>query len=322
MNPIHAGDKLDHYRIESEVACTGMTTIFRGTDLQTGCQVAIKVPHPEVECDPVFIDRFRREQEIGKKLNHPHVIKMMSNGDQSRLYIVMEWLEGRLLRQIINREERLAPERAIKITLGICRALEYIHEQGVVHRDLKPENVMVDAEDNIKLIDFGIAGAAGARRLTFGRMSHTMGTPDYISPEQVRRKRGDARSDIYALGVMLYEMLTGKVPFQGPNSLAIMNDRLVNNPVPPREFNPEVPPQLQEVIYRALERDPKNRYASAREFAWDLEHLDQVGIAERAELHDWRQRRPAGRSVVLFYVMLAAIPLAILLLMFSLARHG
>ena len=136
---------------------------------------------------------------------------------------------------------------------------------------------MVDEQDNIKLIDFGIAANVGSRRLTFAKLSQTMGTPDYISPEQVRGKRGDARSDLYAVGVMLYEMLTGKVPFTGPNAFVIMNDRLLNNPMPPREIDPTITPQLQEIIYRAMERDPKQRYASAHEFAWDLEHQDQVG---------------------------------------------
>jgi serine/threonine-protein kinase len=321
LNPLRPGDQLDHYRIDEVVARTNMTTIFRGWDLDAGRPVAIKVPHFEVESDLVFFDRFRREQAIGGKLDHPCVIKMLADGDQSRLYIAMEWLEGRLLREILNEEEKLPVGRAVKITVGICQALDYIHRHEIVHRDLKPENIMVDASDNIKLIDFGIAGAAGARRLTFGRMSHTMGTPDYISPEQVKRKRGDARSDIYALGVMLYEMLTGKMPFQGPSSLAIMNDRLLNNPVPPRELNPEISSALQEVMYRALERDPRNRYPSAREFAWDLEHLDQIGVAARSELEDWKLRRPPKTRSVFLYVALAMIPVLILVLMFSLARH-
>jgi serine/threonine protein kinase len=191
-----------------------------------------------------------------------------------------------------------------------------------VHRDLKPENIMVSPEDHIKLIDFGIAANAGARRLTFAKLSNTMGTPDYISPEQVKGKRGDARSDIYAAGVMLYEMLTGEVPFRGSNPFAIMNDRLLNNPVPPREIDPGISPQMQEIIYRALERDPKKRYASAGEFAWDLKHQDQVGVSEREELSNWRQRRsPWGRQV-LFYAMLALIPLIIFALMFYVARHA
>lgn len=322
MNPIHPGDQLDHYRIDALVARSGMASIFRGTDLANGRQVAIKVPHPEVESDPVFFERFHREEEIGAKLDHPGVIKVITDQDRDRVYMVMEWVDGKLLRQALNEGRKLPPERAIRIALGICEALDYIHSHGVVHRDLKPENIMVDREDRIKLIDFGIASNVGARRITFSKLSQTMGTPDYISPEQVKAKRGDARSDIYAVGVMLYEMVTGKVPFTGSNPFVIMNDRLLNNPIPPRELDPEISPQLQEVIYRALERDPKNRYANAHEFAWDLQHLDQVGVAERPELRDWKRRRKPWARRVVFYVVLALIPVIIFALMLFLARYG
>ena len=322
MTPLHPGDQLDHYHIEGVAARSGMASIFRATDLRTGHPVAIKVPHPEMECDPVFFDRFHREQEIGKKLDHPGVMKVMIEDGRSRVYMVMEWVEGRLLRQILNEQRQLPAERAVRITLKICEALEYIHSQGVVHRDLKPENIMIDAEDNIKLIDFGIAAHTGARRLTFAKFTQTMGTPDYISPEQVKGKRGDGRSDIYALGVMLYEMLTGKVPFTGPNAFIIMNDRLLNNPIPPREIDPTISPQLQEIIYRALERDPKNRYATAREFAWDLEHQDQVGVADRPELRDWKRRRSPWPRRILFYLMLALIPVIIFALLLYVARQS
>ncbi len=321
MISVHAGDQFDHYRIEGVVARSGMASIFRGTDLRTGQPVAIKVPHPEMESDPVFFERFHREEEIGKRLDHPGVMKVLTEEDRSDLYMVMEWVEGRLLRQILNDQHKLPQDRAVKIALGICRALDYIHSQGVVHRDLKPENIMVDAEDNIKIIDFGIAGSTGARRITFAKLSDTLGTPDYISPEQVNGKRGDARSDIYALGVMLYEMLTGKVPFSGANAFLIMNDRLLNNPVPPREIDPEISPQLQEIIYRALERDPRNRYASAREFAHDLEDPQQVGVAERPELRDWRRRRSPWVRRVLIYVALALVPVIIFALLLYVARH-
>src|SRR5208283_2002304 len=165
-------------------------------------------------------------------------------------------------------EGRITQDRAIRIAIGVLEALEYIHENGVVHRDLKPENIMVDAEDNIKLIDFGIASDAAARRLTYANFTATLGTPDYISPEQVKGKRGDGRSDIYSLGVILYEMLSGKLPFSGSSPMASMNERLLNHPVPPRVADPSISPELQEVIYRALERDPRNRYAKASELAW------------------------------------------------------
>ena len=322
MTPLHTGDQLDHYRIDGVAARSGMASIFRATDINTGLPVAIKVPHPEMESDPVFWDRFQREQAIGQKLDHPNVMKVMTDADRSRVYMVMEWVEGRLLRQVLVAHRTLPPERAIKIAIAICEALDYIHSQGVVHRDLKPENIMIDAEDRIKLIDFGIAGNQGSRRLTFAKLSQVMGSPDYISPEQVKGKRGDGRSDLYALGVILYEMLTGKVPFTGPSPFVVMNDRLLNHPIPPREVDPSISPQLQEVIYRALERDPKNRYATARDFASDLEHLDQVVVRDRPELHDWQRRRTPVLRRILFYAMLAAIPVVIFTLLIWAARRG
>jgi eukaryotic-like serine/threonine-protein kinase len=298
-----------------------MASIFKATDLHTGQTVAIKIPHPEMEADPVLFDRFKREADIGKALDHPGVMKVYGDGDRSQIYMVMEWVDGRLLRQILTQEKKLPAARAVKIALGICDALNYIHNHGIVHRDLKPENIMVDPEDHIKLIDFGIAGQAGARRLTFAKLSQVMGTPEYISPEQVKGKRGDGRSDIYALGVMLYEMLTGRPPFEGPNPFAIMNDRLLNNPVPPREIDPSIPPELQEIIYRATERDPKNRYANAHEMALDLEHPERVGVADRPELHDWKKRRTPWIRQVLFYILIALIPVIVFGLLFLFVRH-
>ena len=322
MNTFHPGDLLDHYRIESLVARSGMASIYRAVDTRTGRPVALKIPHPEMEADIVLFDRFKREQEIGQKLDHPYVMKVLPNDGASQIYMVMEWVEGRLLRQILGATRKLPVERAVGLTRKICEALDYIHKNGVVHRDLKPENIMVDDQDNIKLIDFGIAGHEGSRRLTFAKLSQVMGTPDYISPEQVKGKRGDGRSDIYALGAMFYEMLTGKVPFQGPNAFAIMNDRLLNNPIPPREIDPSITPELQEIIYRALERDPKNRYPTAREFGRDLQDPSQVGVADRAELKDWKQRRTPWVRRVAFYAMLALIPIAIFGLLLWVAKHS
>jgi eukaryotic-like serine/threonine-protein kinase len=319
---LRCGAQLDHYRIESVAARSGMASIFRGTDTRTGAAVAIKVPHPAMEEDPMLVHRFRREEEIGKDLDHPSVMKVFSDDHRSRPYMVMEWVDGRLLRDVMRGQEKMPVARAVRIALGICKALEYIHSRGVVHRDLKPENIMIGADDRVKLIDFGIAGKAGATRLTFRRLSDVMGTPDYISPEQVEGNRGDARSDLYALGVILYEMLTRQTPFYGPNPFAIMNDRLQHNPVPPREIEPAVTPQLQEIVYRAMERDPRNRYASAREFANDLENPSEVEASERAELREWTWRRTPLSKRILSYSVLALIPTAIFALLIYVARHA
>ncbi len=318
---LETGKELDHFRIEAPVAESGMASIFRATDLRDGKQVALKVPHFAMEADPALFDRFQREEAIGIALDHPNVMRIYPQEDRSRVYMVMEWVEGKLLRQIIYEVGKMPPERAIKITLGILKALEYIHKNGVVHRDLKPENIMLDPEDTIKLIDFGIASQAGAKRLTYAGFTQALGSPDYISPEQVKGKRGDARSDLYAVGVMLYEMLSGKTPFSGPSPLAVMNDRLINHPLPPREAEPSISPQLQEVLYRALERDPKNRYPSAHSFAQDLEHLDQVGVAERTELTNWTKRKSGNLRKFFYYSSLVLIPFALFFLLWLASRH-
>ncbi len=323
MTPVKVGDLLDHYRIEKVVARSGMASVFKATDTRTNQTVAIKVPHEELESDPVLFERFQREGEVGKLLNHPGVMKVYDDGEKrSRLYMVMEWVEGRPLRVILQESKPFPEERAIRIAVNVLSALDHCHGLGVVHRDLKPENVMVDTGDKIKLIDFGIAGKEGARRLTFGKLSQVMGTPDYISPEQVKGKRGDGRSDLYSLGVILYEMATGKVPFTGPNPFAVMNDRVINYPIPPRAANPEVSPELQEVLYRALEREPAHRYKNAEQFIYDLQHLDQVGASDREqELTEWKKRKSPVARQVGFYILMALIPILIFGLLFWVSRH-
>ncbi len=320
LDSIEAGSQIDFYRIEAPVAQSGMASIFRAVDVRDNRVVALKIPHPDMEADPILFDRFQREAGIGEKLQHPNVMRVYGGEKRSRVYMVMEWCEGRLLRQILS-EGRISQDRAIRIALAVLEALEYIHEQGVVHRDLKPENIMVVGDDVIKLIDFGIAGDAAARRLTYANFTATLGTADYISPEQIKGKRGDGRSDIYALGVILYEMLTGRQPFTGSSPMEVMNDRLLNYPTPPTVAEPSISPQLQEVLYRALERNPQNRYARARDFAQDLQHLDQVGVEDRPELREWRNRKSHLPRKILYYSALALIPVVILLLMVLVARH-
>ncbi len=322
MNPLEPGETLDHYRIEATVARSGMSVLYRATDLANGKQVAVKVPHTEMEADPVLFERFKREEEIGQLLDHPGIVKTYNDEERSRVYMVIEWVDGRLLRTILNQERKLPIERAVRITLAICEALDVMHKHGIVHRDLKPENVMVDDEDRIKLIDFGIAMKEDARRLTYVNMTAALGTPDYIAPEQVKGGRGDQRSDIYALGIMLYEMLTGRVPFVEPNPLAAMNERLLHDPTPPRQLNPEIAPELEEILFRALEREPRHRYATAGEMAWELEHQEQVGVEDRGIRPVGRgARRVAVNKRVVLYAGLALLPVLLFGLMLLLARR-
>ncbi len=320
-NTLEAGDTLDHYRLEAPIAQSRMSTLYKATDLRDGRLVAIKVPLPELEADPVLVERFEREQQIGQELDHPGIVKTFDGEARSRLYMVTEWVEGRLLRAILNEERKLPVERAVAITLSICEALDYMHKHGVVHRDLKPENIMVRADDSIKLIDFGIAMKEDARRLTYTGLSPALGTPDYIAPEQVKGQRGDQRSDIYALGVMLYEMLAGQPPFAGPNPLAVMNERVIKDAEPIRGLNAQVSPQLEEILFRALERDPRHRYATAAEMAWDLGHQEQVGVDEGARRpKPGRRFLPGGRKLLL-YAGLALAPVALFVIMLLLARR-
>lgn len=311
------GSRLDHYQLEELVARSSTSSVFRGTDVDTNRQVAIKIPHPEMESDPTFFDRFRREEEIGKTLDHPNVMKVLAEDGRNQTYIVMEWFEGVTLRRLLDDGTKLGSDRAVRIALSICEALDYIQNRGVVHRDLKPENVMVDAEDHIKLIGFGAAAQVGARRITFTSLSQVVGTSEYVSPEELKGKRGDARSDIYSLGVMLYEMLTGRTPFAGVDPF----ERALKHPVPPREIEPSISPQLQEVTYRAIEREPKNRYSNARDLARDLAHLDRVGVADRSELREWKRQRTARLRKIFTYAAIALVPLVVFGLLLYFARQ-
>lgn len=312
---IEAGHQLDHYQLDALIAESALTRTFRATDLRDGRVVAIKIPQPATEADPVALDRFRREDEIGSSLDHPDIMRIYHEAHRSRLYMVREWCEGRSLTEILREQGRLEPQRAVRIAIGILHALEYIHQHGVVHRDLQPDHIMVDGHDRIKLIDFGVASQQGARRLTFTSLSQVLGTPDYIAPEQVKGKRGDARSDLYAIGIMLWQMLMGRAPFTGRSPVAVMNARLTRTPPPIRVADFPLAPQLQEVLCRATEREPRNRYASAHEFAHDLEHLDQVGIAHRPELAQSTEVSPKRWRQALLYASIVLVPLLLFALM-------
>lgn len=317
---VKPGGQVDHYRIEGVVAQGRAATTFRATDLLTNQEVALEIPRPEVEADPVLLERFQREEEIDKSMKHPGLIKLIEKhgreGGSGHPYLVREWVDGISLRELMA-QGKVAPERAISITVSICEVADYVHSHGIILRDLEPEHILVGADDQVKLIHVGVSSKVGARRLTFTKLSQVVGVSQYVSPEELIGKHSDPRSDIYPIGVMLYEMLTGSLPFQGTR----IEDRLSHYPAPPRELDPDISPQLQEVIYRALERNPQNRYATTIEFARDLTHLDQVGVPDRPEIREWKKEAAQPWKRIAFYVALAIIPLAILGLMLFLSRR-
>ena len=299
------GQLLDgRFQITDLISRSGMASIYKAIDVKDNRTVALKVPFMQYESDPGFYSRFKREQEIGVALNHPYILRVEPDeGNRSRPYLVMELLEGQTLGHLMRSVRPLPVNDALKIASRICEALHYMHEHDVVHRDLKPENIMICNDGSIRIMDFGIAKYEGQRRLTFGGFTPTMGTPDYMAPEQVRGKRGDRRTDIYSLGAILYEMVTGSVPFEGATPFVIMNARLTGDPVAPRQKNPQITPQVEEIILRAMARNPQERYQTALEMKHDLDHPDQVHVTGRAERLEtpaaWKGRWRGMRLVVL-----------------------
>jgi serine/threonine-protein kinase len=285
MQELAVGDVLDgRFKILRLLVRGGMAFIYEATDTTTGNPVAIKIPLLQFEADPAFYSRFLREEEIGQKLRHPSILCVHKVTEKSRPYIVMELLKGQTLGVILREKKRLPVADALKICSTVCDALSYMHrpEINIIHRDLKPDNMMLCDDGTLRLMDFGISRSALRKITLAGLSSNPLGTPDYMAPEQVRGRRGDARTDLYGLGAMLYEMVTGEAPFKGENNFVIMNARLVGDPVAPRTLNPELPPEVEEIILHAMEREPKNRYQSAAEMKQDLDNPSAVTVTGRS----------------------------------------
>jgi serine/threonine protein kinase len=304
----------DRYEIVEILGQGGMGEAYKALDHSTGALVVVKIPYASMIGDPSTYSRYQRELDIGKRLDHSGIQRFVADGrlDGSVApYVVFEFIDGENLRNYLARKAPLDIATAVDLAAQLAEVLQYVHDHGVVHRDLKPENLLITHDGKLKLVDFGIALLRGARRLTFSHLSSEVGTPDYMAPEQVQGERGDARTDIYALGVILYEMLTGEVPFHGDNPLAVMSQR-VTSPAPLlRSVRSGVPPGLEAVVFRALRRDPDERYASMAALLHDLQHLDQVTIPRYATLDS--QPRHLSQGFVGVAIGLAIV-LALLLI--------
>jgi serine/threonine-protein kinase len=321
------GTLLDgRFEILEVVSRGGMATIFKARDRQRGGEiVAVKVPDVKLEMDVEMFGRFQREEEIGAALDHPAVLKIISVKNKSQPYFVMELLSGKTLYHYLRERGRRLPEpEALALTARICDALQYLHEHNILHRDLKPENIMMCDDGSIRVMDFGIAHYPGARRMTF--MGFAPGTPHYMAPERIRGRRGDVRTDIYSLGAMLYEMLTGVIAFDHEDITHIMDSRVTGDPEAPRKVHRDISAHAEEIILHAMERDPEMRYQTAAAMKAELEAPEKVpltGKCDRLEASTpWKRRWPKIRKVALWILIpLAAQVVGFLLLWHHLTKH-
>jgi beta-lactam-binding protein with PASTA domain/tRNA A-37 threonylcarbamoyl transferase component Bud32 len=258
------------YELLQLIGSGGMADVYQATDKLLGRTVAVKILHAQYAKDEVFIARFRQEAQAAANLNQPNIVNVYDWGtEDSTYYLVMEYVKGRDLKDIIVQGGQLLPERAVEIGMSICLALEAAHAQGIVHRDVKPQNIIVTYDNQIKVMDFGIARTTGGSAMT--QTGTIMGTAQYISPEQAQGRAADPRSDLYSLGVVLYEMLTGKVPFDGENPVSIAYKHVREDPLPPSMVNPDISPGLEAVVMKALAKNPENRCQNAMKMYGDLE---------------------------------------------------
>jgi serine/threonine protein kinase len=263
---------LDRYEVGRLLGAGGMAEVFEGRDRLLARRVAIKVLQAQFARDPSFLIRFKREAQAAASLSHPNIVAVYDTGTEDGThFIVMEYVEGRTVKEVIRAEGPLYPERAAEICADVCNALVAAHARGLIHRDIKPGNVMLTPEGKVKVMDFGIARATTSETIT--QTAAVVGTAQYISPEQAQGQAVDYRSDLYSLGCCLYEMLTGTVPFTGATPVAIAYRHVREDPTPPRQLNPDVPAPLEAICLKAMAKLPDNRYQTAAEFHDDLERF-------------------------------------------------
>lgn len=268
------------YELESVLGHGGMAQVFLGTDRVLGRRIAVKVLSDRFASDGSFVARFRREAQSAAALNHPNVVGVFDTGsDDGTHFIVMEYVRGKTLSEVIREDAPLEPQRSVEIAEGVAEALAFAHRAGIVHRDVKPGNIMLTPTGDVKVMDFGIARATASESLT--QTATVLGTATYFSPEQAQGDPVDARSDIYSLGVVLYEMLTGQPPFSGDSAVTIAYKHVREDPLQPSRLNPDVPPALEAIVLKTLAKNPANRYQTVDELLEDLRRY-RAGLPVRA----------------------------------------
>ena len=348
----------DRYQIGEVIGRGGMAEVHEARDLRLGRRVAVKILRPDLARDPSFQMRFRREAQSAAALNHPNIVAVYDTGEDSLTsetgetvvvpYIVMEYVDGMTLRQLLASGRRLLPERALEITAGVLSALDYAHRHGIVHRDIKPGNVMLTRTGEVKVMDFGIARAINDASSGMTATSAVMGTAQYLSPEQARGEVVDARSDLYSAGVLLYELLTGRPPFTGESAVSIAYQHVSELPTPPSQVDNGVSPEVDAVVLRALAKRPDDRYQSAMEFRSDVERaiagapvtaplqtvgvehtqamppIEAAGVAAQAAYRQPARRRGRGVGfwIISLLAVIGAVAGAFLIMQFLLGGNG
>ena len=277
---LQIGDQFDHFQILGHMAQGGMSDVYRAFDLLSSKEVVLKIPDKMSIGDPAQFERFQRELEVMETLRHPAIQKGLGSGRyNSTPYLVTEFIVGKSMRDIVKESAPYSANDAIQLIRKVADGIAYCHDNGIVHRDIKPENILITGDGQPIILDFGLALTKNSYRVTYANLSSTAGTPDYMAPEQVEGQRGDQCTDLYAVGIMLFELLTGHVPFSGDNNIAVMSQHL-RGPIPRLDKEqPGVSPQLAAVVMRCLQREPKDRYSDLHTFIFDLDHLNDVDIA-------------------------------------------
>jgi serine/threonine-protein kinase len=276
---LQIGDQFDHYQIQAYMAQGGMSDIYRAFDLVNHREVVIKVPDQAMMGDSAQFERFQREMDVMKTLDHPAILKGLGSGKYNRIpYLVTEFVDGQSLRSLIETSAPLPPDQAVSLIRKIADGMEYCHKNDVIHRDLKPENILITSDGQPVIMDFGLALTKGSHRVTYSNLSATMGTPDYMAPEQIEGQRGDQRTDLYALGTILYELLVGTPPFSGDSNMVVMAQHLNNTAPRLDHVNPSIPPQLAAIVAACLARNPTDRYADMTALIQDLDHPENADL--------------------------------------------
>jgi len=313
---LQIGDQFDHFQIRAHLAQGGMSDIYRAYDLLTGKEVVLKIPNRASIGDPAQYERFQRELEVMRTLDHPAIQKGLGSGQfNATPYLVTRLISGESMRDFVARRGAMPPDEATRLIKKIADGLAHCHDHGIIHRDIKPENILISPDGEPVILDFGLALTKTAYRVTYANLSGTAGTPDYMAPEQIEGQRGDQRTDIYALGTMLFELLAGHVPFEGENQMVVMSLHLQGTVPRLDKLVPGVSPQLAAVVARAMQRDPDRRCPDLHAFIFDLDHLEaaDLSVLERVEappreLPFWRS--PAFVSVLMALVVLLVLVVA------------